>query len=471
MRRKLLWGTFAVLVAVGLAVLMLPRWLSGDLSRERLEAILSEALDRTVTIESVELAEDAPVVELRGVRVAQPDGLEDPEQRPLLHAARVRLEASVEDLLEGHVIGLASVEDVTVVVLERGGETSVHGLGRRRKPAGETKPKRSDRTLDLELELQSASVHYVDLDREEAVALDEIDLRAHLGQRSGNEGVERDALATLNAASLTLHDIEFTQLMAQVRLRDRALEVVRVQATVGEGTLSGHAKLLPPEDGKSRDWSVSLDLADTNLDGPLRDIAALTAPWIVRATGADGAATTGKLSAHIEAEGHGLRLRSILPSLRGSASLRLRDVVVPPGTMLADLATMVGRAEGRWEVGNVEVELDVADSWISPQTIKLGELEPKIKGRISIEGKLDLNVDLFPLVGLFGGGVYETVARTTTRLPVRITGTVHEPRLAPPRIRDVAAGLLGGAVRRALSSKSEDPKAPVEPTPEQAPAP
>lgn len=469
MRRKLLWGAFAILLVAGLAVAMLPRWLSGDLSRERLEAILTEALQREVTIESMELAEDAPVVELRGVRVAQPEGLEGPEKRPLLYAGKVQLEASVEDLMEGRVVGLASAKDVTVVVLERGGETSVHGLGRRKKDG--TEPKKPGRTLDLELELGEAAVHYVDLDHGEAIELNQIDLRAHLGQRSGDEGTERDALATLNAKSLTVRDIELTKLMVQVRLRDKALEVVRMQAGVGEGTLSGNAKLLPPDGSKdNRDWSATLELTDADLDGPLRDIAALTVPWLVRATGAEGAATTGKLSAKIDVTGHGLRWKSILPSLAGSASLKLREVVVPPGSMLATLAKMAGRAEGSWAVGNVEVDVSMADQWISPQSIKLGELEPKIRGRISVEGELDLHVDLFPLVGLFGGGVYETVARTTTKLPVRVTGTVHEPKLAPPRVRDVAAGLIGGAVRRALSSKSEEPdesmkRQPVEPVP------
>ena len=72
-----------------------------------------------------------------------------------------------------------------------------------------------------------------------------------------------------------------------------------------------------------------------------------------------------------------------------------------------------------------------------------------------------------PLVSAFGGGAYASVARVTTSLPVRITGTVQDPELAPPRVRDLAPGLLGGAVVRALSPKNKDTKSEPNTSPEQ----
>jgi hypothetical protein len=56
-----------------------------------------------------------------------------------------------------------------------------------------------------------------------------------------------------------------------------------------------------------------------------------------------------------------------------------------------------------------------------------------------------------PLVRAFGGGVYAKVASYTSSIPVRVRGTLAHPELAPPRAEDLARGVLGGALRRALA--------------------
>lgn len=108
---------------------------------------------------------------------------------------------------------------------------------------------------------------------------------------------------------------------------------------------------------------------------------------------------------------------------------------------------------------NVNAVLNIKDGWLRAERLELRQLHqgriesllPKVEGRVSLKGDLDLSIDLMPFVKRFGGAAYSAMSRVSTTLPVRLTGTIHAPKLAPPRARDVATGLLGGAVRRALT--------------------
>lgn len=457
-----LWTGLVLVLLVAAAVWLLPRWLGSDLSKARLEALLSEALGREVTIESLEIADDAPAIELRGVTVAQPPSLAVPEEGPLLYAELVRLEVSLEELLARRVVGVARAHGVTLVVLERQGKTSVHGLGPPKSTAaarGEPGEPGEPIELALGIELHDVALRLLDLDRGEAIDVRDVAVRGHLGDELGDgPNSAREAMATLTAAALEVRGVALHDLMVQATLDETAIELPRVRAEVGEhGILEGRGRLgLPSAKSKDeRDWSVELTLTDAELDGPLRDLVATAVPVMVRATGSEGEPTTGRLGATVAIEGRGLRWASIEPSLRGTASLTLRDVEMPATATLLQLAELAGREPGPWTIATASAELRVEDGWLHPGAIVLGELRPRLEGRVSLQGQLDLTLDLMPLVEAFGGGTYAAVARTTTRIPVRITGTVREPELAPPRARDVAAGLLGGAVRRALTPDPE----------------
>ncbi|MEM9455399.1 MAG: hypothetical protein AAGF11_14550 [Myxococcota bacterium] len=463
MRRIVLWGSLVLVVVVAAAIVLLPRWLGSDASRQRVEAILSEALGREVTIEALEVAADASVLELRGVTVAQPEdlALDAPDEGPLLRAERVRLEVALGDLLDRRVVGLGRAEGVTLTVLERGGHTSVHGLGRRPKegPDAAERPPAEPLALALDLELSEVLLRWVDLDRAEAIQMHDVALRGHLGDRAGTERSEREAVATLTASALELGGVGLREIMVQMRLHGPTIQLTRLHARVGaEGILEGHGVLGRavageaggPDGPDERDWSVALTLRNAALDGPLRDLAAIAIPAVVRVTGAPGEPTTGRLDATVALGGRGLHWESIAPSLHGTAALGLRDVVVPADTTVLELATLAGREPGPFLLDEARVELSVAEGWVTPTVLALGSLSLRVTGRVSVRGQLDLLVDLMPFVERFGGGTYATIARTTTTLPVRVTGSVREPKLAPPRVRDVAAGLLGGAIRRAI---------------------
>ncbi|MCA9705734.1 MAG: hypothetical protein KDK70_07795 [Myxococcales bacterium] len=242
MRRVVVWGALALVLAVAAAVWLLPRWLGSDAAKAKLEAILSEALGRPVSIESLEVGADAPVVDLYGVTVAQPPELVAPDGAPLLWARHVRLEVSLDQLLARQVVGSARAEGVVLVVLERGGHTSVHGLGPRREgrsPRAEAEAEAEPLALDVELE--EVALRLVDLDRGEALEARDVALRGYLSAQPGDE---REAAATLTAEALEVGGVTLRELMAQLRLDDAAIALVRLHARLGaHGTLEGRGTL------------------------------------------------------------------------------------------------------------------------------------------------------------------------------------------------------------------------------------
>jgi hypothetical protein len=145
----------------------------------------------------------------------------------------------------------------------------------------------------------------------------------------------------------------------------------------------------------------------------------------------------------------------VKPSLAGTGTLRLHDVVLPKGSLLLTLAGLIGRDVNEpWALGASTIEFGIGAGWVTLVKVTAEGVATSlpISGRVSLDGELDLSADLMPLVPLFGGGVYASVANVATSLPVRITGTVEAPKLAPPSVSDVGKSLLGGVIRRSLGT-------------------
>jgi hypothetical protein len=132
---------------------------------------------------------------------------------------------------------------------------------------------------------------------------------------------------------------------------------------------------------------------------------------------------------------------------------------VPEGSLITLVAALGGRPPGPLRLSHASASFELADEWVQLGTMVSdgAAFDPHVRGRVALDGRLDLTVDLMPVVEAFGGGAYAQASRYTTSLPVRIEGTAQAPELKPPALEDVARGLVGAAIERALTEPPGDP--------------
>ncbi|MBX7083648.1 MAG: AsmA-like C-terminal region-containing protein [Nannocystaceae bacterium] len=433
MRRLVLVLLSLVLVVAGVAGALWWTWRSIDV-RAELEARLTEAVGRPVHLGAVE-------VDARG-RVALHDVTVDDDpafsERPLLHAEAIALDIALESLLDRELVGVSTARGVTLHVVKRGGTTNLAGLFPTRGGGG------TGMDVQLDLAITDAKVELEDADRGETLQLDDVDVRVLLSNRGG----DKQAAATVAIATVGLHGVALHELTATVRGSNEGFTIDELQARLGQrGRVSGHGELLL---SGPRGWSFTLAVAQADLDADLRPIVAAVFPPLAQPLQSTAAA--GTLGATVTLGGAGLHWAQVRPSLQGHGTVQLRDLVLPPGSLLVDLAALAGHDGKALTLHEAEVTFDLADDWVSLTRVTAdGAITTvPLTGRVSLGGALDLRFDLMPILSRFGGGAYQAIARHATSLPVRIRGTVSKPELAPPTAADAGRSLLGGALRRVL---------------------
>jgi AsmA-like C-terminal region len=433
--RKLAIVVGAIVVLVAIATGLAWWSLRSGNAKAELERLLSEALAREVAIGVLEVDPRGHVT-LREVDVAEPPGFEGP---PLLHAARLDLDIALDTLLAGRIDGIMQASGVELRVVARGSTTNLHGmLPRRDGHAG--KPI----DVHLDLAITGAHVELVDEDRAETLELEGVDVRVLLDNREG----DRHADAEVAIASLGLHGVGVRALTMTVHGDAERVTIEDLHGSIGHaGTLQGSGELSL---AAARGWSFALTAAQVDLEGDVAQVIGALYPPL--AASVDATAASGRAAARFTISGNGLHWQQIRPTLAGTGTLVLTDVSLPRDSLLLALAGLAGRQGGELALARVEVVLAVAADWITLTRVSTdgSSIAVPIRGRVSLGGELDLLVELMPLVRAFGGGVYAQAASYTTSIPVRVGGTLDHPELAPPRAEDLARGLLGGALRRAL---------------------
>lgn len=457
--RILVWSLLALVVVAAVAIALLPRMLGSDAAREELQRVLSDALRRPVTIGALEVAGDAPRVELSDVTVENVEPFSDAGSGgPLLHAQRLRVEVGIDALLSRTLVGSVVGEGVELHVVKKDGKLNLEGLGRR----GEGRPEVPHVDMHVDLELTGAHVLVEDLDRGESIELTGVGVRALLSNRAD----ARDARLTVTIAELDLHGVPLHDVLLSGSMSDDAWVLGRLHARVGEaGELEGSGRISPrAEEGPS--FRAEAELSDVALEGSAADAVAALFPPFAAARGEGEREITGRAGATLTLEGSGLSWATIAPTLRGEGEVRVDDVHVPAEALALRIAALAGRPEGPWTLPHGSASFSIEGGWVALKEVRTeeGGFDAKVRGRVSLAGDLDLTVDLMPLVRAFGGGLYAEAARYTTSIPVRIEGTVQAPKLRPPTPADVAKGLAGGLLRRALGGAPKDP--PPAPAPD-----
>jgi hypothetical protein len=430
-RRALIIVAALALLVVGAGIVAYS-WLGSDDARTRLERVLSEALHRTVTIEGLEVQPTRGIVELTGVTIANPEGWDG---APMLTAGRVELEVDLDDALDGRLDGAVEASGLDLRIAKRDGAINLQGMHRK---DGATRAV----DLHLDIELTDARVLLEDLDRGETMRLDGVRLDALLSNRA--EG--KDADVDLEVGAVSVRGVGLHHVALSVTGTDDAVVVRRLAARIGDaGKIHGAGRVQLDAD---TDWSLQLEAHGVAIDADLLPVVVAFYP---PAAGVD-APPQGKLDAALELAGAGFAWETLRPVLRGTGSVTTRDVVLPRESLAVEVAALGGRIAEPWAVGTTTVDVTLADGWVV-----LGRVENEgtpvavpVTGRVGLDGALDLEVDLMPLVRAFGGGAYATVARYTSSIPMRVQGTTSDPQFKPPTAAAVAKGLVGGLVGRAL---------------------
>ncbi|HWB81596.1 MAG TPA: AsmA-like C-terminal region-containing protein [Nannocystaceae bacterium] len=402
-------------------------------AKAELERVLSDALGREVTIGVLDVDPRGHVA-LRDVDIANPPGWGD---APLLHAGELDIDVELSTLLDREVVGVVTVRAVDLRVVKANGTTNLHGMFPKR---GGGKPI----DLHLDLAIHAAHVELEDRDRGESLALDGVDVRVLASNRDG----EQQGDARLTIASVGLHGVTMRDVSLRVLGDGERVAIEDLRGTVGKaGTVTGSGSLFL---GGDKGWQFELAAQHIDLASDVAAVVSTLYPPL--ASSVESTAATGFLAGSFTLSGRGLHWAQIEPTLAGKGRITLTDVVLPRESLLLAIAALAGREGESLTLTKVELELALADRWITLERVSSDaqSVAVPVTGRVSLSGELDLKVELMPLVQAFGGGAYAGAAKYTTSIPVRVRGTTKKPELAPPRAEDLAKGLLGGALRRAL---------------------
>lgn len=414
----------AGMVVLAIPLVALAAWMRGAGARARFEHIASSALHRDITIEGMELGWSS--LELEGLRVADP-WVDD----QAVYAEHASVDLDLWTLLGGGLRGTVRASAFEVTVRKRGHETNFHGM----------RSKSSGRELDLLLELEGGDVVYEDLDRNESVRAHRVALRGNVQRAGAQRVVGLDVeVGALNAWGIELRDV-----FAAARFDRESIVVPKLNVTLIQGAISAEGALAFGAEGE---WSAVVDAHELTLDDDLLPIAAVVFPALAGMQDVPEGHAGGTMSLHVEAAGAGLSAESVRSSLSGEVQLGLRDLSLPSESLAVRLAGMFGQGDTLLAMPKVGVDARVEEGWIRVHELRMNgeKVALPFRGRAHMDGRLDLEIDVLPL--LRAAGVSSKVERYAADLPLHVRGTVRDPDVDAPSARELA-----GSVGRAWLQK------------------
>jgi len=415
-----------------------PPFLSSDYGREKVEVALSKGLARDVSIGGLDVGFLFATLDASDVRMGNPAGFPEGDT---VAVRSMRIECGLRDLFDGLVKGRVVGEGVDLTILKKGGRTTLDGLGGK---GGGEKPEGKRPPLDLEVVLNDCDFTYRDLDTNEATSFEGIGVEAKLNDRQdASEGRVRVTMRELRRDPVVVRDLELD-------LHADGTVVVLDQARgtmAGGGTLSAQGELALDE---AAQWKAKIDAGDVSIDGSLVPVVATFWPFAAAA----GGKLEGVVNAGFDFTGRGVTWDAIRPTLSGTGDIRLAQLNLPQESVLAQVAQFVRRGEpAAVSMNDAGAEFRVAGGWVEFNRLSAsgGERRYDLAGRVSLEGRLALRLDLMPLVKHLHDDTYKEIAKYTKELPVDVRGSTTEPKLAFPDLK----ALIAKAAQEQLTEKGK----------------
>ncbi|MEM6291979.1 MAG: AsmA-like C-terminal region-containing protein [Myxococcota bacterium] len=434
--RRLLLAGGGALGFLGLGLLGGWMWLHTDAARHRFEVLASEALHRQVTVDAIDVQLDA--LELSGLTVAgAPDDTSLGQGEPGLEVDAARFELRWSALLDGGLAGTLHARDFDLRVAKQEGATNWHGI-RRRRSGDDTRP------LDLRLVLDDGTVTYRDEDRGEEVVLRGVALAGRVETAEAHKDVTFDA----RAAEVEMRDVVLEDVALTVQASEVALAVTSFEATLDEAAITGDGALAFD---RASSWSARVDATGLSLGDAVLPVVVAAFPAAAGLTAQPVGATQGQLSISAEVQGSGLKRASVMQSLAGSLGVSLNDVVLPKETVAVRVAALLGRTAAPLPLPPLSIDARIDGPWVRVAEVR-SEGDPialPFEGRVALDGRLDLQVDVLPLLGVMPEA-RAGVRRYANALPVRVEGTVQHPEVLPPSAGAVAKAVAGAWIERSV---------------------
>jgi len=430
-----------VLLLAVLVFVVLPMVANTEKGKQQLAKLLSNALDREVTIEGLEVGWFLSPVDIEGLRVKNPDGF---GEGYMIDAAKLHMETSIRKLVAGTIRGALAGHGVTIHVIRKEGKTNFDGIGgKKRKKDEPDKEKGEIPDLDLALDLRDGRFILEDRDKNDRLEVSGVGTK----MRFTNMGGIKTADLTITVDAIDNKAMQVRDLILDSELAGDDLVVKEVAAILpGKGRLGGHGRMQLRKGGG---WSANLQLRTVTISGDMMPFLGAVFPIASAAQGQ----IDGVLDGEFVIRGSGLTWEKIKPSLAGTGEVRIADLGLPADSVVGQVTALAGGKADGLTFNAAGAQFRIATGWLHFNRLSASGNQARydLAGKVSLDGDMKLTLDLLPLVKAFGGrSNYEKVAQYVKRIPVRIEGTTTSPRLKAPSVAELAQGVGEDGLRKGL---------------------
>jgi len=436
---KIVKWLFVLVVVMFLGIVLGgPYILSSEPGRKQIETGLTEALHRPVSIGKLDVGFLFRSIELKDLAIKNPEGY---PPASLFKADSLKFDVGLGDAVEKKFTGSLKGDGLAVLFQRKGGTTNLDGIGSAK--GGDTGEGKAP-DLDLSLELTNSKVTIEDLDKNESLVLDGVGVWMQLTNRADR----RTTGIKIKVDSIDRSGIHVRDLLLDAKESGGWLDLEKIEAHfAGQGQLNGTGRV-QLQGGDA--WQVKLVAQAVKLTDDLMPIVGSLYPLAAKAEGQ----ADGQIDASFDVRGNGLTWEAMKPSLVGTGQVLLTGLQLPAGSVIAKLGEFAGRPAGGVQVKDAGASFGIGQGWIAFNRLSAETHEARydLAGRVSLDGQLDLTMDLMPLVKQFGGGkAYKDVSKHVDKIPVQIKGTSAAPKFGLPKAEELAKGILEKKAEEGIS--------------------
>ena len=405
----------------------LPLMANTEAGRAQVARILGRALGRDVAIGGLDVGWFLSSVDVEDLSIANPEGY---PEGSFLEAGSLALDSKFKRILDGEIKGGLTGKGLDVHIIKKGDGTNLDGLAKGGDEEKQDEGEGPD--LDLTLELTDSRLRVTDLDKNEEIVIDGVGLLMQLTNRAGASNVGlKLRVASIDTGTLVVRELEI-----DARQAGDYLDLESLRALLpGKGKLTGSGRMRVRG---GDDWAVKLDADEVGLESDMMPLVSAMYPFASTASGQ----ADGTLGAHFEVKGKGLTWEAMKPTLDGTGKVTLTDLSLPESSVLALAAQLAGKPAGAIRLNNAGAQFGIRNGWMQFNRLSASgdQVRYDLAGRVSLDGKLELTMDLLPLVKQFGGGsAYREIEKYGVKtLPLGIRGTTGKPKLEAPKLADIA---------------------------------